>query len=80
MIMTKKEIKDIFKVLEQFKAYIGLADYYIKLNADYQDLNSNLATISVNGYEKEMELTLSIDFKNLSVDKQRNVNTRISTW
>jgi hypothetical protein len=65
--------KQMFKILEQFKKYIGFADYKILVSKEYINMGNDYAEISIDIYEKELNIVLSNRFKTLSYDKQRNV-------
>jgi len=72
MNLTKNQIKTYLDFLEEYKEYVGLAGWKIKVAVKIEDMES-IAQITPDIYEKEAKLTLGYKFIKDTKEKQFNI-------
>lgn len=72
-VISKKNYDKFLIFLKDHKKLVGLSDWCVTLKESYEYIGDVLAEVKTDFYEKELVVTLSSDFEELSVNKQKNV-------
>ncbi len=71
--IPKTELVQYLDFLNDYKKYIGLEGWQIKLKAEAREMGSSLAEVEPNILEKNLDIELGIGFLTQSDDEKANI-------
>jgi hypothetical protein len=65
--------KQMLEIMNEFKVLVGLGDFKVLLNGEFQDLKDNFAEVEPDIWEKTLSVKLAKKFKTAPFPQQRNI-------